>query len=42
MLRLLGSPARAKPCKGMMGLVEEGQEVIAEGKERTTLRPISR
>ena len=32
---LLGVNARAKPCKGMMGLVEEGQEVMeeAEGKE---------
>ena len=27
-LRMLGSPARAKPCKGMAGLVEEGEEVI--------------
>src|ERR1700749_4000722 len=31
---LLGKSARAKPCKGMMGLVEEGQEVIAEGAEK--------
>ena len=32
---LLGVSARAKPCKGMMGLVEEGQEVMEEsaGKE---------
>ena len=29
MLELLGKTARAKPCKGMMGLVEEGQEVMA-------------
>ena len=29
---LLGETARAKPCKGMMGLVEEGQEVMDEGK----------
>jgi Mn-containing catalase len=28
----LGTPARAKPCKGMMGLVEEGEEVMAESK----------
>ena len=28
---LLGETARAKPCKGMMGLVEEGQEVMKEG-----------
>jgi Mn-containing catalase len=32
-LRLLGSPARAKPCKGMAGLVEEGEEV-QDGKEK--------
>ena len=32
-LRLLGAPARAKPCKGMAGLVEEGEEVMAEGQE---------
>jgi Mn-containing catalase len=26
--------ARAKPCKGMMGIVEEGEEVMAEGKKK--------
>jgi Mn-containing catalase len=31
---LLGEAARAKPCKGMMGLVEEGQEVMAAGEEK--------
>jgi Mn-containing catalase len=31
---LLGAKAKAKPCKGMQGLVEEGQEIIAEGKEK--------
>jgi Mn-containing catalase len=31
---LLGATARAKPCKGMMGLVEEGQEVMEEGQEK--------
>jgi Mn-containing catalase len=31
---LLGTTARAKPCKGMMGLVEEGQDVMAEGEEK--------
>ena len=31
---LLGTTARAKPCKGMMGLVEEGQEVIEESKKK--------
>jgi Mn-containing catalase len=29
-LKLLGAPARAKPCKGMMGLLEEVDEVIAK------------
>jgi Mn-containing catalase len=31
---LLGKSARAKPCKGMMGLVEEGQEIMAEGEDK--------
>ena len=31
---LLGETARGKPCKGMMGLVEEGQEVMEEGEEK--------
>jgi Mn-containing catalase len=31
---LLGETARAKPCKGMIGLVEEGQEVMAEGETK--------
>jgi Mn-containing catalase len=30
----LGEPARAKPCKGMMGLVAEGDEVMSEGKDK--------
>lgn len=33
-LRILGTTARAKPCKGMAGLVEEGEEVMAEGKKK--------
>jgi Mn-containing catalase len=33
-LRLLGSAARAKPCKGMAGLVEEGDDVMQDGKEK--------
>ena len=33
-LRLLGAAARAKPCKGMAGLVEEGEEVMDEGKQK--------
>ena len=32
-VRLLGAPAKAKPCKGMAGLIEEGKEVMEEGKE---------
>jgi Mn-containing catalase len=31
---LLGVTARAKPCKGMMGLVEEGQDVMEEGQAK--------
>src|SRR6195952_332390 len=31
---MLGKTARAKPCKGMMGLVEEGQDVMAEGEDK--------
>ena len=31
---LLGEKVKAKPCKGMMGLVEEGSEQIQEGKEK--------
>jgi Mn-containing catalase len=33
-LKMLDAPARAKPCKGMAGLVEEGEEVMAEGKKK--------
>ncbi len=31
---LLGEKAKAKPCKGMAGLVAEGQEIITEGKKK--------
>lgn len=31
---LLGVAAKAKPCKGMAGLIDEGQEVIEEGSEK--------
>jgi Mn-containing catalase len=31
---LLGEKAQPKPCKAMMGLVEEGQETIEEGEEK--------
>jgi Mn-containing catalase len=34
-LELLGeSAARPKPCKGMMGLLEEGEDVISDNKKR--------
>jgi Mn-containing catalase len=29
---LLGAKAKAKPCKAMLGLVDEGKETITEGK----------
>jgi len=32
--QLLGVPAKAKPCKGMAGLLEEGTEMIDEGKSK--------
>jgi Mn-containing catalase len=31
---VLGERAKPKPCKAMMGLVEEGQETIEEGKDK--------
>lgn len=36
-LKLLGVAARAKPCKGMAGLVEEGEEVMSDGKSKEDL-----
>ena len=33
-LKMLGGAARAKPCKGMAGLVDEGEEVMGEGKDK--------
>jgi Mn-containing catalase len=30
---LMGVPAKSKPCKGMAGLIEEGQEAMEEGQE---------
>ena len=33
-LKILDASSRAKPCKGMACLVEEGEEVISEGKEK--------
>jgi Mn-containing catalase len=32
-LKMLGAPARSKPCKGMMGLLEEGEEIMGELKK---------
>jgi len=29
-----GDTTRLKPCKGMMGLIEEGEEIIAQGKNK--------
>jgi Mn-containing catalase len=34
---LLGEKAQPKPCKAMMGLVEEGEETIEEGGEKDPL-----
>lgn len=34
---LLGEKAQAKPCKGMQGLIAEGQETIEENKEEEDL-----
>lgn len=34
---LLGVKPKAKPCKAMLGLVEEGQETIVEGKEKDSV-----
>ncbi len=31
---LIGSDAKPKPCKGMAGLLEEGEEVIEEGEQK--------
>jgi Mn-containing catalase len=31
---LLGEEAQPKPCKAMMGLIEEGKETIKEGEEK--------
>lgn len=32
--KVLGAPARAKPCKGMMGLLEEGDEIMADHQRK--------
>jgi len=33
-MQALDATAKAKPCKGMAGLLEEGEEVISEGEEK--------
>ena len=33
-LQLMGAPAKSKPCKGMAGLVEEGDQVLSESSKR--------
>ena len=35
--QLLGEKAQPKPCKAMMGLIEEGQETIKEGANKQPL-----
>jgi Mn-containing catalase len=35
--KLLGEKAQPKPCKAMMGLVEEGEETIEEGQDKEPL-----
>ena len=35
--QLLGEQAEPKPCRAMMGLVEEGEETIEEGSEKEEL-----
>ena len=34
---IMGEKAQSKPCKAMMGLVEEGKETIEEGREKEPL-----
>jgi Mn-containing catalase len=36
-LELLGEPADSKPCKGMQGILQEGEETIEEGAEQDEL-----
>ena len=38
----LGAKAKAKPCKAMIGLVEEGQEKSRKAKKKIRLRPTCR
>jgi Mn-containing catalase len=34
---LLGEKAQPKPCKGMQGLIEEGEETIEENEEKSEI-----
>ncbi len=34
---ILGAKAKPKPCRAMMGLIEEGQEKIEEGQQKDSL-----
>src|SRR4051812_4909864 len=34
---ILGEKAEPKPCKGMLGLIEEGKEVISENEDKEEL-----
>lgn len=36
-LELLGEGSDSKPCKGMKGILEEGQEIIEEGEDQDEL-----
>ena len=36
--KALGEPAKRKPCKGMMGLIEEGEETIKDGNEKEPIQ----
>jgi Mn-containing catalase len=36
-LQLLGESAESKPCKGMKGLLEEGEETIEDGEDQDEL-----
>ena len=38
---LLGMPAKAKPCAGMKGIIEEGEETIREGGDNETLMDVA-
>ena len=37
-MKLIGAPAKTKPCKGMMGILAEGEEVMEEAEEKDDAR----